>query len=330
MALVTNTITRYDSARAVREQLADVIYNISPVDVPFMSNIGRGNVKNTYFEWQTDALAAASSNNAQLEGDDVSGVADARAPTARVGNYTQISRKIVATTGTVEAVNKAGMRTQQAYQLAKASNELKRDMESTLTAGGVAVVGNDTTARKTAGLGAWIITNYVAGSGTSGAAPAMSSGSDGFPTTAAVAGGTRTCVEATLKSAIQKVWTQGGDIDRLMVMTGPFNKTNVSTFNGIATRFREVRGNSQASIIGAADVYVSDFGTVRVVPNRFQPETNIYLVDKDYAAVQYLRPFRTVELARTGDADKRMILVEYGLQVRAEKAMANIADCSTS
>lgn len=331
MALVTNTITRYDSSRAVREQLADIIYNISPVDVPFMSNIGRGAVKNTFFEWQTDSLAAASTTNAQLEGDDVIGVVDNRSPTNRVGNYTQISRKIVETSGTVEAVNKAGMRTQMAYQLAKASSELKRDMEATLTSGSVAVVGSNTVARHTAGLGGWIITNYQPNTGSgSPAAPVMSGGSgNGFPQTAAVAASAaRTVVEQTLKTAIQAVWAQGGDIDRLMVMTGPFNKTNISKFAGIATRFKDVEGNKQASIIGAADVYVSDFGQVRVVPNRFQPEANVYLVDKNYAKVNYLRPFRTIVLAKTGDADKRMLLVEYGLEIKAENAMANIADCS--
>ena len=155
MALVTNTITRYDGYRSVREDLANVIYNISPVDVPFMSNIGRENIKNTYYEWQTDQLAAASTVNAQLEGDDLQGTADARTPTHRVGNYTQISRKVIEVTGTLEAVDKAGMRSYLAYQLAKGASELKRDMESTLTSNNIAVSGSDTVARQTAGIGGW-------------------------------------------------------------------------------------------------------------------------------------------------------------------------------
>jgi hypothetical protein len=331
MAIATNTLTRYDGYRAVREDLANVIYNISPVDVPFMSNIGRENVKNTFFEWQTDQLAAASTTNAQLEGDDVQGTADSRTPTQRVGNYSQISRKIIETSGTLEAVDKAGMRSYLAYELAKAASELKRDMEATLTSNQIAVAGGNTTARKTAGLGGWIITNSYSGTGTTASAPVMSSGAgnlDGYPATAAVAGASRAFTETLLKTAIQGVWSQGGDPKMLMV--GPFNKTVVSGFTGIATRYRDVPAGKQAEIIGAADVYVSDFGTVNVVPNRFQPENNAYLVDPEYAAVGYLRNFRTEVLAKTGDAEKRMIIVEYGLKVRQQKAMAAVRDLATS
>jgi hypothetical protein len=330
MAIATNTITRYDGYRSVREDLADVIYNISPVDVPFMSNIGRENVKNTFYEWQTDALAAAVTTNAQLEGDD-SFAADSRAVTQRVGNYTQISRKVVETSGTLEAVDKAGMRSYLAYELAKAASELKRDMEATLTSNAVAVAGGNTTARKTAGLGGWIITNSYSGAGTTAAAPVMSGGAgslDGYPATAAVAGTARAFTETLLKTGIQGVWTQGGDPKVLMV--GPFNKTVVSGFTGIATRFRDVPAGSQAEIIGAADVYVSDFGTVNVVPNRFQPEGNAYIVDPEYASVGYLRNFRTEVLAKTGDAEKRMLIVEYGLKVRQQKSHAAIRDLTTS
>ena len=330
MAIATNTVTRYDGYRAVREDLANVIYNISPVDVPFMSNIGRETVKNTYYEWQTDSLAAAVTTNAQLEGDD-SFNADAQAATERVGNYTQISRKVVQTSGTIEAVDKAGMRSYLAYELAKAASELKRDMEATLTSNAVAVAGGNTTARKTAGLGGWIITNSYSGAGTTAAAPVMSGGAgslDGFPTTAAVAGTARAFTETLLKTGIQGVWTQGGDPKVLMV--GPFNKTVVSGFTGIATRFRDVKPGSQAEIIGAADVYVSDFGTVSVVPNRFQPEGNAYIVDPEYASVGYLRNFRTEVLAKTGDSEKRMLIVEYGLKVRQQKSHAAIRDLTTS
>lgn len=331
MAIVTNTITRYDGYRSVREDLANVIYNISPVDVPFMSNVGRENVKNTYFEWQTDQLASASTTNAQLEGDDLQGVADARTPTHRVGNYTQISRKVIEVTGTLEAVDKAGMRSYLAYQLAKGASELKRDMEASLTSNTIAVSGSDSVARQTAGLGGWIITNSFSGSG--GAAPIMSGNAsgnpqDGFPMTAATAGTTQVFTEALLKSAIQSVWTQGGDPKVLMV--GPHNKSVVSGFTGIATRFRDVPAGAQAEIVGAADVYVSDFGTVNVVPNRFQPEYNAYLLDPEYASVAYLRNFRTEVLAKTGDAEKRMIIVEYGLKVRTEKAHGVVRDLATS
>lgn len=119
MSQPTNLFDRYDGTKAVREDLANVIYNISPEDVPFMSSIGRENVSNTYFEWQTDALAAASTSNAVIEGDEAT--LDARVATNRVGNYTQISRKVVGVSGTVEAVDKAGMRSYLAYEMAKAA-----------------------------------------------------------------------------------------------------------------------------------------------------------------------------------------------------------------
>lgn len=328
MAIATNTITRYDGYRAVREDLANVIYNISPVDVPFMSNVGRENVKNTYYEWQTDNLAAAASN-AQVEGNDYNGTATARTPTQRVGNYTQISSKIIEVSGTLEAVDKAGMRSYLAYELAKAASELKRDMELTSTSNQVAVAGNNTTARNTAGFGAWLITNSY--SGATGTAPVMSGGAgslDGYPATAAGAGTARALTEALVKTAIQGVWTQGGDPKVLMV--GPYNKTVVSGFNGIATRFRDVPAGQQAEIIGAADVYVSDFGTVNVVPNRFQPENTAYVMDPEYASIAFLRNFRTEVLAKTGDAEKRMLVVEYGVKVRQQKSHAAIRDLLTA
>lgn len=323
MALVTNAITRYDGYRAVREDLADVIYNISPVDVPFMSNIGRENVKNTYFEFQTDILASAVTTNAQIEGDEAT--ADSRAATLRMANYTQISRKVIATTGTLEATDKAGMRSYLAYELAKASSELKRDMEATLTSNNAAVAGNNTTARQTAGLASYLKTNVVKNGSTD---PVWSGTTEGYPTTSRTLGTQITFTEAMLKSCIQKVWSNGGDPKVLMV--GPFNKAVVSSFPGIAQIRYNVGDVEPAAIIGAADVYLSDFGEVRVVPNRFQPERQAYVIDPEYASVAYLRNFRTEVLAKTGDAEKRMIIVEYGLKVRTEKAHGIVADITSS
>ena len=130
MAQPSNLFDRYDNANSVREDLANVIYNISPEDTPFMSTIGRGSANQTYFEWQTDALAAASTTNAVIEGDEAT--LSALTATNRVGNYTQISRKVIGVSGTNEAVDKAGKKSEMAYQMAKASAELKRDMETAL------------------------------------------------------------------------------------------------------------------------------------------------------------------------------------------------------
>jgi len=316
MAIVANTFTRY-SAIGIREDLSNVIYNISPEETPFISNIGRENVKNTYFEWQTDSLAAASASNAALEGDDVGSFAAVN-PTSRIGNYTQISTKNVIISGTLEALDKAGRRSELTYQLAKLGSELKRDMESALLANQSPVAGNTTTARRTAGLPAFIKTNTSFGSG----------GADTSGIAARTDGTQRAFTEALLKTVIAKVWESGGTPTMLMV--GSFNKQAASGFNGIATRFRDVPAGQQAQIVGAADVYVSDFGTVNIVPNRFQRARDAFVVDPQYASMAVLRPIQQMELAKTGDAEKRLMLVEYGLKVNNEAAHGIVADLTTS
>jgi hypothetical protein len=320
MAIVTNTFTRY-SAIGIREDLSNVIYNISPEETPFISNVSRENVKNTYFEWQTDALDAASSSNAALEGDDISSFS-AVTPTARVGNYTQISRKDVIISGTLESVDKAGRRSELTYQLAKMGAALKRDMESSLLANQAAVAGNTTTARRTAGLPAWLTSNTDFGTG--GADPTVGS----TPTAARTDGTQRAFTETLLKNVIAEVWTSGGTPKMLMV--GAFNKQAASAFSGIATKFRDVPAGQQAQIIGAADVYVSDFGTVNIVPNRFQRARDAFVVDPEYASLAILRPIQQMELAKTGDAEKRLMLVEYGLKVSNQAAHGIVADLTTS
>jgi len=329
MALVTNTVTRYDASRSVREDLSDTIYNISPVDTPFMSNVGRDTAKQTLFEWQTDTLAAPA-NSPVIEGDDVHGTTDLRANTQRVNNYTQINRKIVEVSGTVEAVDKAGMKSVLAYNMAKAASEMKRDMETGALGLQIGNVGTNAVARATAGLGAWIITNWLGGAGA-GAAPVMSGNAggnplDGSPSTAAVAGTARAFTEALLKSAMQKVWTEGGD-PKIAFMNAT-QKIAFSAFAGIATRFRDVPAGKQAQVIGAADLYVGDFGTLSVCPDRFMPVTAVYVGDTEYASLAYLRNFKTEVLAKTGDNEKRMILCEWGLRVKAQRAWSSILDLS--
>lgn len=323
MAQPTGSFSTYQG-KGIRENLADVIYNISPTDTPFMNNIGRDTASNTYYEWQTDSLAAPDANNAAVEGDDAPGVASS--PTTRLGNYTQISRKTVTITGTMEAVNKAGRRSELAYQLAKRGAELKRDMETILTSSQAAVAGSDSVARKTAGFEAFIMAP-TALRGATGADGTLSGGTAGYPNAAPTDGTQRALTETLLKQGLQAVWTAGGDTD--IVMVGASNKQVISGFTGIATRFRDVPAGKQAQIIGAADVYVGDFGQVTIVPNRFQRARSALLLDTQYAAVAYLRPFQTIELARTGDSQKRELLVEYGLKVHNAQAQGIVADLLT-
>jgi len=322
MAAPTNTVTRYDVYRSVREDLADTIYRISPEDTPFMSNVGRGKADNTYFEWQTDALAAADADNKHIEGDDA--VNDARAPTKRLGNYTQIARKVVGVSGTSEAVDKAGIRGMLAYEMAKASAELKRDMEKRLVSDKAAAGGNNSTARETAGFGAFLITNVDKASDGVDQTFSVNATKEGYPNAAYTPGTARAYTEAQLKDTMQKVWAEGGSLD--ICMMGPRIKMVASGFKGIAEFRKNLPGESQATIIGAADVYVGDFGSVTFVPNRFMDNDKAYLIDPEYASVVYLRDFRTENLAKTGDSTRKMLLVEFGLKVHTELAHGVIRD----
>jgi hypothetical protein len=317
MAIVSNTFTTFD-AKGIREELSNVISNISPEETPFQSNVGSESISNTFFEWQTDSLASTSTTPV-INGDDVASF-DATSATTRLGNYTHIRRRTVIVADNLEAVDKAGRDNELAYQLAKRGKELKRDIEAVLLANNARVAGNTSTAPETAGLGAWIATNDNVGTG--GAAPT------GDGTDARTDGTQRAFTEAMLKDVMQQTWSSGGNPSVLMV--GPFNKQAVSAFTGIAAQRYQAPSEGPTTIIGAADIYQSDFGAVTVVPNRFQRDRDAFVLDPEYASVCYLRPIQQVELAKTGDAEKRMVIAEFGLKVMNEAAHGIIADLTTS
>ena len=308
-----------------REDLTDMIYDISPTETPFMSSIGKTKATAVLHEWQTDSLSDATIANAAVEGADASSAT--LAPTSRVGNRTQISQKTIQIAGTEETIDKAGRKSEKAYQLAKASSELKRDMEKIMLANQAATAGDSTTARTLGSLQAWLNTNYV-GTGTAGS----------LGTTARVAGTDRAFTEPLLKAAVKSAYTNGGNPTVLMV--SPTQKQVVSTFAGIAEQRYAAPANKQTTIVGAADVYLSDFGTLSVVPNRFttadgataDPVTGegeqAFVLDPEYAAVAFLRPFQTNELAKTGDSEKTQLVVEYTLEVKNEAAHALVSDLS--
>jgi len=320
MSIVTNTFTTFD-AKGIREDLSNIITNIAPEETPYMSNIGRESISNSLFEYQTDTLAAAAANK-QIEGDDVASF-DAVTATVRLQNYAQISRKTIILSATEEVVNKAGRRSELAYQIAKRSAELKRDQEFTMLNGAVAAAGSTSTARGTASLGAFIKTNVDMQ--TNGANPSYTT----LPNSARTDGNVRTFTETILKNVIQQVWTSGG-VPKIL-MTGPVNKQRVSGFSGIASsRYNINGGDRPATLIGAVDIYVSDFGQVSVIANRFQRERDAWVLDPEYAKMTVLRPYQQIELAKTGDAEKRMLLVEWGHKVLAENAHGLAADLITS
>ena len=317
MAIVTNTFTSH-SAVGIRESLHDVISNISPEEVPLTSNVGSESVNNTYFEWQTDSLAAAATT-AVIDGDDVASY-DSTSATTRVGNYTHIRRRTAIIADNLSAQDLAGRNDELSYQLAKRGKEIKRDIEKVLCDNNAQVAGAAATARETGGLGAWIATNENVGTGGG-----LTTG-DG--TTARTDGTQRDFTETMLKDAMQQAYSSGGQPSVLMV--GPHNKTVVSGFAGIAAQRFQAPSDSPTTIVGAADVYMSDFGSLSVIPNRFQRERDAFLLDPEYASVCYLRPIQAVELAKTGDAEKRMVIAEFGLKVLNEAAHAIVADLNVS
>ena len=330
MAVIANSFLTYD-AKGIREDLSDLIADISPTQTPFQSNIGTREAENTYFEWQTDSLATASATPV-VEGQDLSSFT-AVTPTVRLGNYAQINMVDFIISGTEQTVRKAGRQSEVGYQAAKAAKELKRNIEVACLLNGVgAVAGATATARVTAGFPGWLKTNETS---TNVTKPSYTGST---PTGAAQvwkAFGTPTAfTEAMLKTTMQECFSSGGEPRMLMV--SPFNKSAVSAFSGIASSRYNVDGAEPSVIIGAADIYVSDFGNLSVVPNRFFTTVVdagagslmndwAFLIDTDEVAMATLRPYRIEALAKSGDADKRMALSEWGLQVNNEAAHGVVA-----
>lgn len=321
MAQLSTTFSSYD-AQGIREDLSDLISDISPTDTPFQSNIGSETTGNTFFEWQTDSLSAAA-DNAQIEGDDLGNTYTALTATTRLGNYTQILRKDFLISRTEQVVRKAGRSDERGYQAAKAAKELKRDWEKALLDNNAAVAGNDTTARETGGLTAWIKTN-IDSSNTNSVDPVWSTA----PTGARSDGVARAFTETILKDVVAQCWESGAEPSILMV--GSFNKQAVSSFAGIAAQRYMASGQGQSTIVGAADIYLSDFGELAIVPNRFQRARDGHVMDPSKARVRVLDGYQLHEMAKTGDGDKFMITYEAGLQVDNEAGFGLAADLTTS
>jgi hypothetical protein len=334
MSITANTFETFD-AIGQREDLSDIIYNISPTETPFMMMIGRGTATSgRLHEWQIDYLASADFANSTIEGDDPG--FDAVVPSIRVDNRVQLSSKSVVISGTLEAVDKAGRKSEMAYQLAKMAKELKRDMESILiaaraTAGAVtqisAVGVTDTSGSLLTPYETWMtagISGHIQPQSRTGTAPTTT---DGYqPTAVGVEGGAlRPFKEADLKEVIREAWQEGGDPS--VIMVGPFNKQALSAFSGNTTRFDR---SEDMRLVTAVDVYVSDFGEHRVVPNRFQRDRSALIITPRMWSVDYLRGFRQFALAKTGDAEKRELLAEYTLRSSNPHASGVVADLTTS
>ena len=334
MAIAADTATTY-SGKTIREDLSDVIYNIAPMDTPFLSGCAKTKAENTLFQWQTDTIQSGAANR-HLEGDD-SPAALAVTQPVKLGNYCQISRYVLQTSGTDQVVNYAGRGKAQAYQLAKSGKRMKRDMELMLTSNTARVVGSDTLARATAGLPTWFHDDSFHGGGSTTGSAATGDGTDTMTNGAATAATT----EAKLKTIIKKVYDNGGQPDMLIVpatvkqtISGLASVGSGSVSLGIPQRKTE-SGTGGATAIASVDVYVSDFGTFKIVPDRNlaadgpgSVAANVFVMDMDYWAIAWLRPFHTVNLAKQGDSVKQMLLAEYGLVSRNSASSGILAGVS--
>jgi len=302
MAVPTNTRLTYpalgpgraDPPGGIREDLSNIIYNIAPEETPFMSGIGRSTCDNTYFEWQIDTLDGGNDNR-QIEGDDANVLAAVEP--LRVGNYTQISTKAVQSSGTAEAVDFAGRKSTQAYQMAKRAKELKLDMEAMLLELAQApTAGTSSTPRATGSVGAWITSNVTVGTVVS---------------------------EDDIRDNMEQCWKAGAK--PTVLMCDGVVKQAISALSQSVSELRTAANNkSTAFVVAAVDIYVSDFGNLQIVPNRLMPAETAYLLDYEYWDIAYLRPFMTHDLARTGDSISQLLVVEYGLRSKNEEANGKI------
>jgi hypothetical protein len=318
MTVPTNTIQAVARV-GVREDLSDKIHELFPDDCPFQRAIGREKASQVYHEWQTDGLAAADHDNKTIQGDDLSN--GSRANTVRQGNYTQIMKKVVGSSTTMEASRTAGRSSELAREIMKAGRELKTDAEKRFCGNYAAVAPASGTAGESAGAQAFIVTNEQR---ATGAAPTYSGGTTiGYPNAAATNGTLRNYTETLLKAALVAAWTQGGN-PSLNITSMPLKQTS-SAFTGLASHRREI-GDKRATIVSGADVYVGDAGEVQFVPSRFTDGRSALLIDPEFWAIAELDSLKMIDLAKTGLATRKAMYQEVTLVCRNEKANSVIRD----
>lgn len=318
MTAPTGSTKSYDlSGNTLREDLRDIIYDISPMDTIFMTGAGRGTAKSTTHEWLTDQLATAAVNLA-IEGDDFS--ANVRTQPSRLKNYTNISRKDVQVTGTSRAVDNAGMADILSRHTARMSKEIKRDMEFMMLGNNPASAGASTVPRASGGVPNWIYSgqHYKNSAQTLQTTTAPVSGF-ATATGGSWANSATAYAETDLKDMLKLGWSTGGEVDTVLCDSIAFNR--FSTFTGVATRFRDVGSKQPAQIIGFADVYVSPYGQHKLTLSRYMPANSAYGLQMDMWEVAYLRNFQIQDIAKVGDGDRKSLLAEWTLV--AKNPLAN-------
>jgi hypothetical protein len=337
MTVLTGTTQVFGvtSAGGVREDLEDVIWDLFPEDTWAVSNFDKVDATATTHEWLAQQLAAASSNIG-VEGDDAT-FTSLTSP-ARFGNYLQIMSKTFLVSDTLEAVKKAGRGSEVARGAMVKMRELKRDMEFTVTGNALASAGAAGTGRSMSGIENWIggyLKNALVGTtATASTAVTIStstvattpSAASGIPTTALTDGTANTLTVTALNLALQGAWSNGGNPS--VVLSTAKNKALIDAFTSIATRFVDVDASTQSPIIGAANVYVSDFGRHTIVLHRYMRDVNVLCLDPNYWALAFLRRPMARELARTGDGTKYQIITEATLVARNPQASAKVVGCA--
>lgn len=313
MTAATNTQTTFVTV-GNREDLENKVYKIAANKTPFTSNIGKASATATYHEWQTFTLRTPAAN-AYVQGD----VTAATAPktTTRVGNRTQIYKEVGNVSGTQESVDHAGVSSELAWQKIQKGEELATDMELSFLSNNASLAGDATTPAISAGAQAWMTSNVSRGAGGS------SGGFSGGVVAAATPGTQRAFTEPLLKSVMASAFSNGASPSQAYM--GAVQKQQFSGFTGIAD-IRKDAGSGQATIVAAADVYVSDFGEITTVPVQYGLTRDVLLIDPDYWAVGTLRPMRSEMLAKTGDAMPFHIVAEKTLVSRNQRSSAIIAD----
>ncbi len=280
MATPADTVSTYD-AIGNREDLSDMIYDISPTQTPFLSGISRESATATNHEWQTDSLATASASNAVIEGEDAT--TTAAIASVRLGNYTQISDKVPRVTRTQREVQSAGRGDELDYQIMKSAKELKRDMESAILANKAKAVGSESVARELAGIESWLATNTDLGA--TGTAPT------GDGTDARGAGTPRAFAQSQLDGVLANCWDQGGEPDTIMVGSSVKQALSGLVNGGAAGAAQRTVDGNAATVNTAIDIYVSDFGSLAVIPNRFQVQTSMLVLQMDMFCLATLADF---------------------------------------
>lgn len=315
MAQPSNTFDSYDAV-GIREDLSDVIYNVSPEETPLYSKSGKTTAKNTFTEWQTDSLRSSAAN-AHIEGDATA--AEARTATTRLGNYTQIFKNAVVVPDTDEGLDKAGRAKEVAYQTLKIAKEQKLDIEKALFDNNARVAGSSTAARELAGAPVWLTTNTVAGSGGADA--------NGTGSNARTDGTQAAFSQANFDTVMQSIWVAGGNPDT--VYLSAFQMNVALGFTGNNNQRSAVQAGDE-KVIKSLAVYVTPWGSVEFMPSRENRSRDVFIMQDNMWEVAVLRGTKNVALAKTGDNTTRQVVTELTLCAKNEAANGMIADCTTS